>query len=54
MDGDLLQTITHANQTGEETWDLRASGKREIVAGIYIYLVKTSYGERLSRFAVIK
>ncbi|MCX6137901.1 MAG: hypothetical protein NTV54_10450 [Ignavibacteriales bacterium] len=54
MDGDLVQTINHSNQTGEESWDLRAAGKREIVAGIYLFLVKTSYGERLSRFAVIK
>jgi hypothetical protein len=54
MDGDKVQTIEHNSSDGVATWDLRASGGREIAAGVYLYLVKTDAGERLDRFAVIK
>jgi hypothetical protein len=54
MDGDKVQTIEHNSSDGVATWDLRASGGREIAAGVYLYLVKTEAGERLDRFAVIK
>ena len=54
MDGDRVKTISHNSSDGSETWDLRASGGREIAAGVYLYLVKTDGGERLDRFAVIK
>jgi hypothetical protein len=52
--GDLVKTIDHENLSGTETWDLRASGGREIAAGIYIYQVKSDEFEYLNRFAVIK
>jgi hypothetical protein len=54
IDGDRVQTIEHNGSGGVATWDLRASGGREIAAGVYLYLVKTDGGERLDRFAVIK
>ncbi|MCC6397398.1 MAG: hypothetical protein IT282_10300, partial [Bacteroidetes bacterium] len=54
LDGDRVQTIEHNSADGVETWDMRASGGREIAAGVYLYLVKTEAGERLDRFAVIK
>jgi hypothetical protein len=52
--GDLVKTITHDSQNGQETWDLRAEGGRELVTGIYLYLVKSDSGEFLSKFAIIK
>jgi hypothetical protein len=54
LDGDRVQTIEHNSTDGVESWDMRASGGREIAAGVYLYLVKTDAGERLDRFAVIK
>ncbi|NPV12465.1 MAG: hypothetical protein HPY57_11830 [Ignavibacteria bacterium] len=54
LDGDLIKTIYHNSNTGTAIWDLRAEGGREISTGIYLYVVKTSVGEYLNRFAVIK
>jgi hypothetical protein len=54
LDGDKVKTIQHNSSDGSETWDLRAAGGREIVAGVYLYLVKTETAEKLDRFAVIK
>ena len=52
--GDKVQTIEHDSDNGTETWNLRASGGREIAPGVYLYLVKTDTAEKLGRFAVIK
>lgn len=54
LDGDLVKTIIHNSNFGTATWDLRSEGGREIAAGIYVYVVKTSDGEYMNRFAVIK
>ena len=54
MAGDKVQTIEHDSDNGTETWNLRASGGREIAPGVYLYLVKTDNAEKLGRFAVIK
>jgi hypothetical protein len=52
--GDKVQTIEHNRDNGTESWNLRASGGREIAPGVYLYLVKTDTAEKLGRFAVIK
>jgi hypothetical protein len=52
--GDLVQTIQHNSVNGTATWDLRASGNREIAPGIYIYVVKSGDQEFRSHFAIIK
>lgn len=54
VDADLVKTINHSSSNGTEVWDLRSEGGREISAGMYIYVVKTSGGEFIDRFAVIK
>jgi len=54
VDADIIKTLYHSSTNGTEVWDLRAEGGREIAAGVYIYLVKTSDSEYLERFAVIK
>ena len=54
LDANLVKTLHHDNQTGTEPWDLRAEGGREVAAGIYVYAVKSTAGEFLGRFAVIK
>jgi hypothetical protein len=54
VDADLIKTLYHNSTNGTIVWDLRAEGGREISAGVYMYLVKTSDSEYLERFAVIK
>ncbi|MBI9060212.1 MAG: hypothetical protein JEZ01_20760 [Labilibaculum sp.] len=54
IDADLVKTLYHDSNSGDEHWDLRAEGGREIAPGIYIYVVKTEKSEFMSRFAVIK
>ena len=54
LDGDEVQTIEHNTDSGTENWNMRGAGGREIGPGVYIYLVKTSQGEKIGRFAVIK
>ena len=52
--GDRVKTIEHNSENGTATWDLRASGGREVATGIYIYVVKANGVEFINRFAVIK
>ncbi|MGH7492038.1 MAG: hypothetical protein ACREOO_06545 [bacterium] len=54
LDGDLIKTIEHNDGTGVAAWDMRTASGREIVTGVYLYLVKTDNAEKLDRFAVIK
>ncbi len=54
VDGDLIKTIIHNSNSGTAIWDLRTEGGREISTGIYIYVVRTSEGDYMNRFAVIK
>jgi hypothetical protein len=52
--GDRVKTIEHEAAHGNETWDLRAEGGREIAPGIYLYIVKTDDAQYKNTFAVIK
>jgi hypothetical protein len=52
--GDRVKTIEHNAANGSEAWDLRAEGGREIVSGVYLYIVKTKEAQYKSTFAVIK
>ena len=54
IDADLVKTLRHNSNSGNEHWDLRAEGGREIAPGIYIYIVETVETQFMSRFAVIK
>jgi hypothetical protein len=51
---DLVKTIYHNSQGGTEVWDLRTESGREIVSGVYIYVVKTDQAQYKDRFAIIK
>jgi hypothetical protein len=52
--GDRVKIIEHNSDNGSATWDLRASGGREVATGVYIYVVKADDVEYINRFAVIK
>jgi len=54
VDGDLVQTIEHTGISGREEWNLFSSERRPVAAGIYFYHVKSSLGEKVGRFAVIR
>lgn len=54
VDGDLIQTLHHTDQTGREEWNLLSSENRPVVSGIYFYHIKSSLGEKTGRFAIIR
>lgn len=54
VDGDLVQTIEHTSNSGREEWNLLSSERRPVASGIYFYHVKSSLGEKVGRFAVIR
>ncbi|MCE1189583.1 MAG: T9SS type A sorting domain-containing protein [Ignavibacteria bacterium] len=54
LDGTLVKTIEHTNGTGAEFWNLRSSSNQLIATGIYIYHVKSEFGDKVSKFAVVR
>jgi hypothetical protein len=54
VDANLVKTISHDSNNGTATWDLKAEGGREVSSGTYMYLVKSSAGDYMNRFAIIK
>jgi hypothetical protein len=54
--GDLLRTLEHVSPAldGNENWDLLTKNNQKIASGIYIYHVKSDYGEKIGKFAVIR
>ncbi len=54
VDGDLVQTQEHTDQSGRFEWNLLTSENRPIASGIYFYHVKSDLGEKIGRFAVIR
>ncbi len=54
LDGNLVKTIEHSNGVGTEFWDLRTFSNQLVATGIYFYHVKSSIGERVSKFAVVR
>jgi len=54
VDGDLVKTIDHHDNSGREEWNLLTSENRPVVSGIYFYHVDSEIGEKLGRFAIIR
>lgn len=56
MSGDHIRTLTHesAEFDGNEDWDLLTKNNQKIAAGIYIYHVDSTYGEKIGKFAVVR
>ncbi len=54
LDGNLVKTIDHTNDTGTEFWDLRTFSNQLIATGVYFYHVKSDIGERVGKFAVVR
>ncbi|HAP37229.1 MAG TPA: hypothetical protein DCQ28_15340 [Bacteroidetes bacterium] len=54
VDANLVKTLRHDAPSGTATWDLKAEGGREVSSGTYMYLVKSSAGDYMNRFAIIK
>lgn len=52
--GDLVRTLEHNADGGDEAWDLLSEGGRQIASGLYFFHVDSDFGEHLGRFAVIK
>lgn len=54
VDANTVKTIEHHSTSGTATWDLKAEGGREVAAGTYIYHVRSTAGDYMNRFAIIK
>lgn len=53
--GELVNTLYHENETGDEDWNLTNFSGVEISFGVYLFVVKTPTGEqKIGKFAVIK
>jgi hypothetical protein len=56
--GDLVRVLEHAPgdyDTGTQEWDLKNGNGEEVVAGVYLYLVKAASGEEASgQFVIIR
>jgi hypothetical protein len=53
LSGVLVRTIVHDNGTPFERWDLLNSGSLPVGSGIYLAHIRTEYGERVLKLAVI-
>lgn len=54
VDGDLVQTLEHTDNSGRKEWNLLTSERRPVASGIYFYHIESSLGEKVGRFAVIR
>jgi len=53
--GELVQTIRHYNRTGTEDWNLTNQSGVEVAFGLYVYIVETPEGNKVTgKFAIIK
>jgi hypothetical protein len=53
--GELIQTIRHYNRTGTEDWNLTNQSGVEVAFGLYVYIVETPEGNKVTgKFAIIK
>jgi len=53
--GDLVATIEHDDDSGDEFWDLKNNSGQNIAYGLYVYVVKTPEGKkRIGKLLVIK
>lgn len=54
LDGNLVKTIEHTNGTGTAFWDLRSFANQLIATGVYVYHIKSTAGEKVGKFAVVR
>ncbi|MEO0273922.1 MAG: T9SS C-terminal target domain-containing protein, partial [candidate division WOR-3 bacterium] len=54
IDGDLVRTIKHSSGAGYADWDLTNEYGAFVAPGIYIYYVKSPWGEKTGRLGVIR
>lgn len=56
LSGDHLRTLEHDSPEldGNENWDLLTKNNQKIASGVYIYHVKSPYGEKIGKFAVVR
>jgi hypothetical protein len=53
--GDLINTLTHNDGSGDQLWDSRTSSEQIIVSGLYIAVFQTPDGETaIRKFVVIR
>lgn len=55
VSGEHIITLKHNNSNvGYEEWNLRTKENTEIAYGLYVFVVKSEWGEKVGKFSVIK
>ncbi|MBN2355577.1 hypothetical protein JXO59_05660, partial [candidate division KSB1 bacterium] len=54
IDGDLVKTLHHSNETGTEYWDIRSEYNQMVSTGVYFYHVDANSVEKVGKFAIIR
>jgi fibronectin type 3 domain-containing protein len=52
LDGKLIKTIYHVNNTNEEEWDLQSDSGTPLASGMYIYHIESFKPEEASKFTI--
>ncbi|MBN1348444.1 hypothetical protein JXJ21_03480, partial [candidate division KSB1 bacterium] len=53
--GELVRTIDHNSESGDESWDLLNSDGLKVASGTYLYHVEApGFGEKIGRLYIIK
>lgn len=54
LDGDVVRTILENDGDGQASWDVKNKAGEDLTAGIYLYIIKSSEGERKGKLIVSK
>jgi len=52
--GHMIQEIKHDSDSGQETWNVLTLNDQIPASGVYIFHVKSDFGEKVGRFAIIR
>ncbi len=54
IDGDLVKVLEHHGTGGTAYWDVRSDFNQMVATGVYFYHVKSNFGEKVGKFAIIR
>ena len=52
--GNLLRTIFETDGDGQATWDLKNDSGENLTGGLYLYIIKSSEGDRKGKIIITK
>jgi len=51
---ELVATVEHTDGRSFQTWNLRTANDQEIAPGLYFYHIRSTLGEKIGKFVIIK